>query len=71
MTLKFNMDAIDKNDANKKYGKGKTYEFEDARAKEILAVKVDGKPVAAEVKKADEKKAEGKGKKADEKKADK
>ena len=71
MTLKFNIDAVDKNDKNTKYGKGKTYDFEDARAKEILAVKVDGKPVAVEVKKADDKKADNKGKKADDKKADK
>lgn len=61
MKLKFTMNAVDKNDSNTKYVKGKTYDFEKTRAEEILKVKVDGKPVAekvkAEAKKPAEKKA--------------
>ena len=61
MKLRFTMNAKDKNDGTA-YKKGKTYEFDKARAEEILAVKVDGKPVAekvkAETKKPAEKKAD-------------
>lgn len=62
MKLKFTQDAKDKYNGAK-YEKGKTYDFEDARAKEVLAAKVDGKPVAIEVK--------AKAKKPEAKKADK
>lgn len=50
MTLKFKITCQDKN-TREEYKANKEYEFDDARAKEILAVKVDGKAVAAEVKK--------------------
>lgn len=49
MKLKFTRKCKDKN-SGEMYEKGKTYEFDDARAAEILAVKIDGKAVAAEVK---------------------
>ena len=57
MKVKFLMEAKDKNDSTKRYGKGKTYDFDEARAAEILAVKVDGKPVAVAVKAAAKKPA--------------
>ncbi len=49
MKLKFTRKCKDKNSGSV-YEKGKTYDFDDARAAEILAVKIDGKAVASEVK---------------------
>lgn len=50
MTLKFKITCQDKN-TREEYKANKEYKFDDARVKEILAVKVDGKAVAVEVKK--------------------
>lgn len=49
MKLKFTRKCKDKN-SGEIYAKGKSYEFDDTRAAEILAVKVDGNAVATEVK---------------------
>lgn len=50
MKLKFIKKAKDKNNGAM-YEQGKTYDFDEQRAAEILAVKVDGKPVAVEAEK--------------------
>lgn len=64
MKLKFVKKAKDKNNGTM-YEQGAIYDFDEARAAEILAVKVDGEPVAVEVKPTKKKAAKTEKKAAD------
>ncbi len=56
MKLRFKINCKDKNDGTA-YKKGKVYEFDDERGREILETVVNGNAVASEVKPRKSKKA--------------